>query len=354
MWDFNLSQAMGLMLKTLPFIILRMLIYFGITLGYVLAIGIGAGIGYGVTAFGDNPGSGAGFGGIIGFGAISGVLYWAREYLLYLVKAGHISVLVEALDGKALPEGRGQIDHAQLVVKENFKEASILFGIDQLIKGILRALNRMLMTIANWLPIPNLDKLVNVINNILTVSLTYVDEVILAYMLRSKSDNPWQASKDALILYAQNYQVMLKNAVFLMLFMYLISFLVFLLFLAPVAGLMSMFPGSVGGWSFIVALVFAWSVKAALLEPLAVTAMMQVYFKTIEGQTPNPEWDEKLSVASDKFREMKAKAESYISTQMKSATTPKPQAEAASVASEHVQKEPTQEEPTKTEPKMLK
>jgi hypothetical protein len=35
---------------------------------------------------------------------------------------------------------------------------------------------------------------------------------------------------------------------------------------------------------------------------------MQVYFKVIAGQTPNPDWDRRLSDASKKFRELKDKA----------------------------------------------
>lgn len=308
MWDFSLSNAVGAMQKTLPFVLFRMAIYLGITIAYIIATGLGAGIGYGLTAFGQNPGSGAGLGGLIGFGAVSGVLYWAREYLLYMVKAGHIAVLVEILDGKALPENQGQIAYAQGVIQQRFKETSLLFGLDQLIKGILHAANRMLLGLTSWLPIPGLDNLVSLVNKVLDMSLTYVDEVIIAYNLRIKSDNPWQSSQDALVLYAQNYKVLLKNAVFLMLFMYGLSFLVFLVFLAPVGALMGLFPGHIGGWSFIIALVMAWSVKAALLEPIAIHALMQVYFKTIEGQTPNPEWRDKLSSASSQFRELGEKA----------------------------------------------
>jgi hypothetical protein len=44
------------------------------------------------------------------------------------------------------------------------------------------------------------------------------------------------------------------------------------------------------------------------MEPFAIYALMQVYFKTIEGQVPNPEWDQKLAGASKKFRELKDKA----------------------------------------------
>lgn len=311
MWDFNLSQAFKLLVKTSPFILLRLAIYFGITFAYLLATGVGAGVGYGLTSFGESQGGGAFWGGLIGFGVISGVLYWVREYILYLVKAAHIAVLVEALEGRDLPEGKGQVTHGQEVVKTRFKEASILFGIDQLIKGILRVLNGLLMTIANWVPIPGLSSVVGAINAILNASLTYVDEIILAYNIKIGSTNPWQSSREALVLYAQNYKSMLKNAVFLLVLMYLITFLIFLLILAPVGALMSLFPGSVGFWTFLGAVLFAWSLKAALLEPLAVTAMTQVFFKVIEGQTPNPEWDQKLASASGKFRDMVEKAKAY-------------------------------------------
>lgn len=327
MWDFSLAGAVGLMGRTLPFLLLRLAVYVGITLAYILVTGLGAGIGYGLTSWGDGQGAGAFWGGAIGFAVVSGILYWAREYLLYLIKAGHIAVLVELIQGQELPGGKSQVEHGQAVVKERFKESSILFGVDQLIKGILRALNRLLMSVSRALPIPALDNLMSIVNKILNTSLTYVDEVILAYNIKTNSDNPWQSSKDAIILYAQNYQTMLKNAVFLMVFMYISAFVVFLLVLGPIAAIGALFPGSVGFWTFLFSVLLAWSIKAAVLEPLAVTAMMQVYFKTIEGQTPNPEWDAKLSNASEKFREMGQKASEYVSDKM-GGSQPKPATDA--------------------------
>ncbi|MBK8973537.1 MAG: hypothetical protein IPM37_20115 [Hahellaceae bacterium] len=312
MWDFDLGKALSAMRQTLPFVLFRMAIYFAITLAYILGTGVGAGVGYGVTAFGDNPGSGAGLGAMIGFGAVGAVVYWVREYLLYLVKAAHISALLDVFEGKPVAGGQSQVTHAQQVIKENFKEASILFGVDQLVKGVLGAINRLLLALTSWLPIPGLQNLMAFITRVVEMSLTYVDEIIIAYHLRTGGDNPWQSCKTALVLYAQNYKTFLRNALFLTLFMYLLAFLVFLVVLGPVAGLMSMFPGQVGGFSFIVALVLAWSIKAALLEPVAIYALMQVFFKVTEGQQPNPEWEAKLDQASDKFRELKDQALSHL------------------------------------------
>ena len=312
MWDFKTGKALEAMAKTSPFIIFRIIVYFSIALAYALGTGTGAGVGYMVTAFGDEPGSGAGIGGFVAFGAVSAILYWAREYLLYLVKAGHIAVLVKLMDGEVLPRGKGQIDYAQGLVRERFKEASVLFALDQIIKGVLKAVNGLLMTFASLLPIPALQGLLSFVQKVLNLSLTYVDEIILAYNIRSGIENPWEGGKDALILYAQNYKMMLKNAFFLMLIQYGLAFIIFLLIVGPVAALATQLSEGTGTWSILIAVIFAWSFKAALLEPFAIAALMQVYFKTVEGQQPDPEWDEKLSGVSGHFRDLKAKALSWI------------------------------------------
>jgi len=312
MKDFKVGEIISLLSKTAPFLIFRFLIYFGITLAFVLITGVGAGIGYGVGSIGGNAPGGGMWGGLIGFGMASGIMYLIREYLLYMVKAGHIAVLVELLEGKELPQGRSQIDHAQRVVRERFTESSVLFGLDQLIKGILKTFNRIFFTIATLIPIPGAAGLVKFANTVINLSLTYLDEVILAYYIKSGSDNPWRSSQTALVLYAQNYKSFLINAVWLAFFIWGLTFLVFLLILGPVAGLVALFPGSAGPLTLIIALVFSWGIKQAVIEPFAMTALMQVFFKVTEGQQPNPEWEAKLDSASEQFRELKDKAAAAV------------------------------------------
>lgn len=311
-WDFRLGDALGAMIKTGPFIILRMIVYFGIAVLYLISVGVGGAIGYGFTSFGDGEGGGAIFGALIGFAGASGVLYWAREYLLYLVKAGHIAVLTQIFDGQTIPGGQGQISYATDVVKERFAEASALFALDQLIKGVLRFLTGTLNTVAAILPIPGLRNLVGIINAVVRMSLTYVDEIILAHNIRVASDNPWDTSCDALVLYAQNIKIMIRNAVWLTLMMWALTFIIFLLLLGPVLGFMALFPGNAGFVAFVVAFIFAWAFKAALVEPLAIFALMQVYFKTIEGQQPDAEWRTRLENTSQKFQEMAHKAANFV------------------------------------------
>ena len=95
MWDFSIGRSVAIMLRTWPFILFRMIVYFAITAAYIAAIGTGAGIGWGVGhIFADGGPEGTAFyGGIAGFALVSIVVYWLREYILYVLKAGHIAVM---------------------------------------------------------------------------------------------------------------------------------------------------------------------------------------------------------------------------------------------------------------------
>lgn len=311
MWDFDIGRTLAILARTWPFIAMRLVVYFAITVAYVLATGAGAGIGYGighVSSDPDGPYAFAAWGGIAGIGLVAVAVYWMREYILYVVKAGHIAVMVQLVDGREVPEGQGQIAYARQVVGRRFVEASALFLLDQLIKGVVRVITGLIGGIAAFLPIPGLEGVARFVNSVIRLSLTYVDEVVLAYNIRLDSDEPYETARRGVILYAQNAKAMIRNALWLAVMLWGLAFVIFLFMLAPAGAVLYFMPGQLAGWSFVLAIVFAWAVKAALLEPFAVCALMQVYFRTIEGQVPNPDWDRRLTEASKHFRELKDKA----------------------------------------------
>jgi hypothetical protein len=308
MLDFRTGQIFGLLMRTLPFVLLRLVVYIGITVVYIIAVGVGSGIGLVVGKAGGRGGAGAGWGALTGFVIVTGLLYWAREYLLYLVKAGHVAVLVELMDGRAIPDGKGQIDYATNIVKQHFATSSMLFGLNQLIRGILRAFNRLTVSIASWLPIPGLDVLVKLVDAVVNTSLSHLDQVILAQILRTRSTNPWATARDSIVLYAQNYKGVLRNAAFLTLIIWGLTLVIFLIVFAPIAALIALFHVHAGIWSFALAMIAALSLKAALIDPFAMTALLQVYDKITQGQTPNPQWIAKLEGMSSKFSELTRKA----------------------------------------------
>lgn len=314
MWDFSLTAAFGLMLRTLPFILFRAVVYFGISAALVIVTGTGAGIGWGVGAFGDEEfQAGSTFwGGLIGFSTTAGVIFFLRDYLLYLVKAGHIAVMVELMEGGQVPGGRGQIDHARRVVTERFGESSALFALDQLIKGVVGAITGLMQGLLSILPIPGLDRIMSAVRAYLRLAVGLVDEVILAHSIRTRSTNPWASSQDALVLYAQNARPMLVNAAWLTLFTWILALVVFLVMLAPAAAVVYLIPGGWSAGGFVFALIFAWAIKAAFIEPFALACLLQVFFKVTAGQTPDPVWRGKLEAASAKFKALGARAGAWV------------------------------------------
>jgi hypothetical protein len=314
MADFSLSTSMSVMRRTAPFVIARVVIYFGIAVAYVLVTGVGAGIGWGIGAIGsdDFQANSTFWGGLIGFGGTATVLYFLREYILYMVKAAHIAVMVEYLEGRDLPDGRGQIEHGQAVVRERFGQANVLFALDQIIKGVLRAVTGIVGGLASILPIPGMDGLMKLIRAFLRVAVGLLDEVILAHLIRTRAENPWAGGRDALVLYAQNAKPMLGNAFWVALWVYALSFVVFLVMLAPAAAVVWLIPGAWSAGGLIFAVLFAWAVKVALIEPFAIACLMQAFVKVTDGQVPNPDWADKLDNLSTKFRSLGERAVSAV------------------------------------------
>jgi len=310
MWDFSFRRSIGMMVQTMPFVLLRIAVYFGVALAYLLITGTGAGIGWGIGALGDEGfrASSTLFGGLTGFGIVAIVMYWLREYILYLVKAGHIAVMVELIDNRPMPEGRSQIGHAQAMVRERFAQASVLFAVDQLVKGVLRAITGLIRGVFTILPIPGIRQLVTILRAFLRVAVGFIDEVILAHGMRTRATNPWESARTALVLYGQNYGPMLRNAAWITLFVYGLTLLIFFVMLAPAALIANIYPGNMAMTGVLIAVILAWSVKTALLEPLAVACLLQAYFRTIEGQVPDPQWEAKLESMSGKFRTLKDRA----------------------------------------------
>lgn len=310
MWDFSIAKALGLMIRTAPFLIFRALVYFAIAAGLVITTWAGAGSGYGIGLIGDEEFrvSSTIWGGVAGFALAAGVIFFLRDYLLYIVKAGQIAVMVEYLDGRPLPYGQGQIAYARAVVTERFGQASALFVLDRLVRGVIALITGLVEGVATLVPVPGLGQIMAAVRAWLKIAVGLVDEVILAHAIRTRSENAWEAAHDGLVLYAQNGRAMLVNAAWLTLISWGLAVAVFLLMLAPAAALVWLLPGEASGGTFLFALIFAWAVKAAVIEPFALACMMQVFFNLTKGQQPQPEWRGRLTQISDKFRQLGERA----------------------------------------------
>ena len=132
----HFGEAWSILMKTLPCVIVRMVVY-GI-------VGICAALYLGILLLMTKVFGGAG--GIlflIGLAILFGILKLVQRYVLYLIKAGHIAVITAFIQNGELPENTGQIEYGKRVVTDLFKEVSVLFAVDKLVSGTIKAFNRM-------------------------------------------------------------------------------------------------------------------------------------------------------------------------------------------------------------------
>lgn len=307
----GIGTAFGLLMKTLPYALAR----FGVLLGFSVATILWIVLTFGVGLWLVQKVAILGWiwliAGLVGYS----YLWWfIVRYFLYLLKAGHIAVLTEFIvHGKCGSGEEGMFRYGKDVVQKNFGQVNILFALDLLIKGVVRAFNRTLDFAASLLPVPGVKNAMAIVNAILRAATTYIDETIFSYSLARGDKNRWRSSQDGLIYYCQNPKEILKTAVWVVVLDKVLTFLIWLIMLAPAFGIGYLMPESMQAitWvvAFLIAALFAWNLQAAFLHPLFLILMMVQFHATVQGQEINATWDERLSNISGKFRKIKEGAQ---------------------------------------------
>jgi hypothetical protein len=301
----QLGRAFRIVAQTMPYVVYRAIVYGVICAAVAFALLILLLIG---RVFG---GGAAGVLFVIGLAAGGFGARLVREYVLYLLKAGHVALIAEIVTTGKLPENTSQTEWAKERVMHYFKEVSVLALVDQLVKGIIRAINRTSLNVMTILPIPGTEGAAKVIQRIVDFSLTYIDESIIAYTFKTKNENVFDAAKTGIVLYCQSWKGLLKNAVALTVLSYVFVVAVTIVFLVPLGIVAVMLPetwGTAKFLLFIMALFFGFSVKWIVFDPIACTSTILTFFRESESLEPDPEWEARIERASEKFRELKEKA----------------------------------------------
>jgi hypothetical protein len=309
MWDVSLGRAASLVLRTYPFMLIRAAVYFGISAAVVVAAGGGAGIGWALGAIGGPGGRmpGAFWGALAGFAFIVLMLWWLREYILFLVRAGHVAAILLAMDEREPVAVQGQVGQALALVQQRFREADTLLAVERCVQGSIASLVSVLDPLGKFLP-AEVRTLSKPINKVLGAAMGFLADVILAKPLSTRRGNVWSEARDGMIMLAQARHVTMNAALQHAAVAWAVTAIVFLLALAPAFAFAKSHLSGVGPITLLFAAVFAWSFKRAIVDPFATASMMQVYLQSIAGHRPDPAWDATLTDASEEFRELKARA----------------------------------------------
>ncbi|MCC5846766.1 MAG: hypothetical protein JJU29_01625 [Verrucomicrobia bacterium] len=305
----GVGTALGLLRKTLPYALVR----FGILVAFSLCS---------VLWWGGTIGGGTyllsrenffttilGWGWFIaGAGGYGYLWYTVLRYFLYLIKAGHIAVLTELITKNEVANGeKNMFVYGKDIVTSRFAEINVLFGLDLLIAGVVRAFNGTLNFIGGMLPIPGLKNLTKVIGVVVKAMTTYIDETIFSYNLARGDNNPWRSGRDGLVYYAQNSMEILKTSVGIVLLEKVLVLVIWLAFFLPMIAFVRLMgdPSALVGFVVFFAFLMAWNFDKAFLHPLFLIMIMTKFHVCAKGQAIDETWDARLEKASGKFRKIK-------------------------------------------------
>ena len=309
-------SVMKLVNRTLPFLFARFAIYGLFVVAAIIFLAIMVGIGFLLLKVFGESSTAFLIVMVIAFSVIYGGLRFLERYVLYLVKVAHISVVVELLKTGTVPEGKGQIAYGKEQVKQNFGSANVAFVVDQAIHGAVKQIQRWTLRVGEAFSfVPGAKNIIGIINAIMSVSLNYIDEAVVSYIILRKNEQRketvWKSASDGVVLYAQSWKGILKTSTAAVVCIYAFSIITFLVFALPFMGITKLIaannPGLETFLSFIAlagAFVFTVSLKRALVDPIVTIAMVRTYQINITGVEPKMDLQQKLLGVSGKFKKL--------------------------------------------------
>ncbi|PYZ97700.1 hypothetical protein CR205_03650 [Alteribacter lacisalsi] len=318
-----MMSIVQLAMRTLPFFVFRIAVY--AVFGLVSLTFLGLMIGLGILLFRWFEFASGFFLLMMAgtFFGVLGILRFIERYFLYMVKVGHIAVVTELLRTGKVPEGKNQIEFGKDQVKNHFGSANVAFVLDKIVYGAVRQIQRWLMQIGNFFNfVPGAQKVIRIVSKIMEVSLRYIDEAVLSYVMLRKSDmddqqtdplerdSVWKSAFDGVVLYAQSWKKIGMTAAGIVAGVYVLNILVFLIAVFPLMAIGTAVASSAGAgavigyFAIIGAYIFTSMFKRAFVDPLAMIAMVRTYQISVSEMEPSIDLQQKLLGVSSKFKEL--------------------------------------------------
>ena len=239
-------------------------------------------------------------------GATVGIRKLLMNYVGYLVKAGHIAVIAEAMKTGQVP--KDQVEYGKTLVQQRFLTSNVYFVVDKLVSGAVKQIQRGLEKLGNKLDfVPGMEALTGVAKIFVDISLGYVDECCFGWTFYNPQQGAFESAADAVVIYAQNWKVVLKGAAKTMLKVAVGLVGIVLAIFIPIGILFKIFK-----WSALVAFVLAclltWIVKFAFIDSYMMCQMMVTYMEVAPTTQLTFDLYGQLSKISSSFRELRNKA----------------------------------------------
>ena len=227
-------------------------------------------------------------------------------YFGYLVKAGHIAVIAETMRTGVVP--KDQVEYGKAMVQQKFVTSNVYFAVDKLVTGAIKQIQNKLEKLGNKLEfIPGMEALTGVAKFFVDISLGYVDECCFGWNFYNPEQGAFQSAADAVVIYAQNWKVVLKGAAMTMLKVVLGLIGIVLAIFIPIGIVFKIFKWSALA-AFILACLLTWIVKFAFIDSYIMCQMMVAYMEVAPTTQLSFDLYGSLCTMSSSFKELFSKA----------------------------------------------
>lgn len=235
-------------------------------------------------------------------GVIPVVQLVLMHYAGYLVKAGHIAVIAEACKTGKFPAN--QVEYGKSKVKERFATSNVYFALDKLMTSAIKQIQSGIEKVAGKLDfIPGMDTAAGLAKFFVDISLGYIDECCLGWTFYNPEQGEFKSAADGVVIYAQNWKPLLKNAAITMLKAVLAMIAVVIVAFVPIGLLFKLLH-----WNaliaFILACLIAWVVKFAFFDSYIMCQMMASYMQIAPTTVITFDLYSKLCAMSRSFKEL--------------------------------------------------
>jgi len=200
--------------------------------------------------------------------------------------------------------GTGQVSYGKAKVKERFATSNIYFAVDKLVTGAVKQIQKGIGKLGNALDfIPGMGAVTGIAKFFVDISLGYIDECCFGWTFYNPQQGAFKSAADGVVIYAQNWKVLLKDAAKTMAKTIGLTILIALIIFIPIGLLFKLFKWS-GLAAFLLALLIAWVVKFAFMDSYIMCQMMVSYMQVAPTTVITFDLYSKLCNVSGKFREL--------------------------------------------------
>jgi len=230
------------------------------------------------------------------------IRFLIMHYAGYLVKAGHIAVIAEACKRGRLP--KNQVAYGKQRVIERFGTSNVYFAIDKLVSSAVKQIQNKIDKLGNKMDfIPGMDAIAGAAKFFVNISLGYIDECCLGWTFYNRDQSAFKSAADAVVIYTQNWKIVLKHAAKTMLKTMLLLLGIVLVSFIPVGIIFKLLK-----WSplaaFLLACLIAWVVKFAFIDSYIMIQMMGTYMEVAPETQLSFDLYGKLCGISSSFKEL--------------------------------------------------